>query len=370
MKKNLRFNRFESKRGRKYVKELPARRKTGEWPYSGFIKCKLVHHENYSTIIPDQIYLEAAGSLFWIQPIYFLASIVGFDEISGICRLYLDISHGASVSIEFQQDGVEAHLRDGSILYRCKLKSVRALFSYATGSARLVGTTPQIRLFHHTTEKSKRAIVSSSEFYASAWNIQGTKKLSNIRYLYLTSLEDIAGEADLQEIAMSSSGKIAFRVDQNLTPFPDEVLTVYRESTANRANTISCWVDADRLSPQHIYQHTPQVGSVYYEVVNPFIHRIGVDVDTTVPIIKGALEPQVPKLFEYVIVGDCTVRAGLRAPFDEEETEQVWKIARPPAGGDFISYWRENANTRLFDGISVERAKFQDDKGDLPAGAA
>ena len=159
---------------------------------------------------------------------------------------------------------------------------------------------------------------------------------------------------------MASSGKIAFRVDQNFTQVPDEILTVYRESTCNRAHTISSWVDADRLSPQHVYRHTPRGGQVYYEVVNPFIYRVGVEVGTTVRSVRGKLEPQAPKLFEYVIVGDCTERAGLRAPYDEEETEQIWKIARPKFEEDFISYWRDNANTKLFDGILVENAVFQD----------
>ena len=235
MKKNLRFNRLESKHGREYLKEFKADRPKGGQRYAGFIKCKLVHHQNYSTIIPDQIYLEGAGRLLWIQPLFFLPSILAFDDASGVCQIHVDISHGASIAIEFQRDWVQYRLRDGSLLYRCDLTSVPALFSYATGTARLTKTAPQLKLFHHTTRQARKAIQASAEFFSSSWNIQGTKRLVNISYLYLTALEDITHEGDLQEIAMASRGKISLRVDQNATVIPDEILTVYRESTSNRS---------------------------------------------------------------------------------------------------------------------------------------
>lgn len=359
MKKNLRFNRLESKHERHYMKEFKAGRPKGNQRYTGFIKCKLLHHRDYSTIIPDQIYLKGADELLWIQPLFFLPSILAFDAVSGIARIYIDVSHGTCVTVEFQSDWVQCRLRDGSLLYRCNLLSIPALFSYATGTARLTESGPQLRLFHHTTPQAKKAILASSEFFSSSWNMQGNKKLANISYLYLTALKDISHEADLQEIAMASDGKTPLRCDQNFTEVPDVILTVSRESTSNRSQSICSWVDADLLSPQHIYKHSPRDGQTYYGVVSPFISRVGVRPENNIHIKDATLIPLSPKLLEYVIVGDATTIEGLRAPYDEEDTTQILKIAKAHDDGDFISYWRDHANSRVFQSISIEPATWQ-----------
>lgn len=358
MKKNLRFNRLESKLERRYVTGFKAGRIKGDKYYCGFIKCKLVHHQQYSTIVPDQIYLDRAGQLLWIQPIFFLPSVLGFDKVSGVCRLVINISHGVCVTVEFQQDGVHSRLRDGSLLYRCKLTSIPALFSYATGLARLTDSRPQLKLFHHTTAINKKAILSSSELWSSPWNIQGNKKLANISYLYLTSLENVSHEADLQQIAMATNSRIGLRVDQNTTETPDVIITVTRKGICDTTHSIGLWVDADLISPQHVHRHTSPARQIYYGVVSPFISRVGVQPESTGTITCAMLIPKSPQLFEYVIVGDATTLEGLRSPYDEEDTTQIWKIARPGDGEDFISYWREHANSSLFQTLSVNPATF------------
>jgi hypothetical protein len=142
-----------------------------------------------------------------------------------------------------------------------------------------------VLLHHHTDPQAKKSIIEGSEYWSSNWNIHGTKKSKNIAYFYLTSLPQITSSADLEEIAMSSEGKLAFRLDQNNTECADLVLQVYRESTDNRTETLSHWVEASMLATQPIYKHWPSDGAVYYEVVCPSIHRVGVRVASRVKIV-------------------------------------------------------------------------------------
>jgi hypothetical protein len=354
MKKNLRFNRVETKSNRFYLNEFTASRELGCIRYKGYVKCKLVHHQTFSTIVPDQIYFESAGRLLWIQPLYFLPSTVFFDETSGFCRLNIDVSHGLRIVVQFKNNDVCYRLRDGSLVYRCELISTPMLASHATGLARLSPNGPRIKLFHHTTHSAKRSILKSSEFWSSTWNMQGVKRLENISFLYLTPLNDVAYESDLREIAMSSEGCLRLRLDDNYTNIPDVQLTVYRESATNRTQSIESWIDADLLSPQHVYWHKPSNEPAYYQVVCPFVHRIGVKSSTNVKIQNSGLTPVAPKFINFLVVGDATTIQGLNAPYDEESTPDVWRIDRMKDDEEFIAYWRDHGNTQIFDSIEIE----------------
>lgn len=357
MQKNLRFNRLERKGKHRYLDDLP-RRKPGTYKYQGFVKCKLVHHEHYSTIIPDQLLLHAGNRLFWIQPLYFRASMISFVEQSGECHLYVDISHGAKVRVRFAGEGVVTRFPDGAILYRCEMQAIPGLFAYATGEARLRNEELQLKLFHHTTGKAARSIEASGEFWTSAWNIQGTKKHADRAFLYLTPLDRIRNVADLQEIAMASSGEVSLRLDGNNSDKPDLLLKVPRESTENRTHALPCWVDSAALAPQHIYRHDHGEG-VYYQVAHPFIHRAGVTPGENIVYTASELVIAHPLRPDYVVAGDASTITGLRSPFDEEGPDNIWKIVRPAVDSDFIRYWRENADTRIFDGLAISPAAFQ-----------
>jgi hypothetical protein len=290
MNRDLSFNRRVVDGRREYVRHF-SRARLGDTVFQGFLKCKLVHHPSYSAIVPDQIFLNIAGKLTWIQPLFFLASQVAFDAETGAGILHVDVAHGARVQVRFSSDDVRAHLADGSLLYACTVHGVPYLPSLATGEARLVGSTPQIRLFHHTTAKSKQAIRRSGHFWTSNWNIQGTANLTNIAYLYLTPLDAISDEADLLQIAMASNEQLRFQVDQNQGTAPDLVLKVYRGSTRNRQHSLACWVPCDQLSPTPVYRHIPSAGAVYYEVVSPFICRIGLNRVATYPSTTACSRP-------------------------------------------------------------------------------
>lgn len=358
MKINYKFNRRERKGRHRYIKEFPSFRHTDGVKYHGYVKCKLAHHAAYSTIVPDQVYLTVGSETIWIQPLFFMASFILFSETEDRCRLSVDISTGARLAIDIQSDWLLSRLPDGSFIYRCEIDGPAGLFRYATGRAILKGNVPYIRLFHHTNLRAKKGILKSSQFWTSTWNIQGTKQLSNIAYLYLTPLDKIVCEEDLREIAMSSVEFIPLRIDQNTTNIPDELLRVYRENTSNRNHSITCWVRADSMAAQHIYRHTPTCEAVYYEVVCPFIQRIGSNIGTAIEIQNKTLIPTSPKQFDYVVVGDATSLEGLRAPYDEEDTTHIWKIDSASESREIIRHWITNPNSDLYNRLPIELASF------------
>lgn len=356
--KNLRFNRVEKKGRHEYFREFTSGRQPGGKCHAGYIKCKLVHNQLYSLVIPDQIYVDVGGALYWIQPLYFMGNIIAKRDDGIICRLHVDVSFGEPLSIEFKSDAVINRFDDGSLIYRCTINGPMPIHRYGTGPARIIDKTPFIKLFHHTSEHSKRSIIRSGEFWSSSWNLQGTKKSTNISYLYLTSLPRIECIDDLVEIAMSSNGKIALRVDQNFSSEPDLVMKVYRESTINRTAAIPLWVDASLLSTQPVYRHALPGEPVYYEVVAPFVHRLGVEPDTTIRINKGVLIPAAKKNLAYAVVGDATTISGLEAPYDEEHTSEILKIEMISEPVDICEFWISNANSDQFSWKAVERAVF------------
>lgn len=365
MKRNYKFNRFEQKGKHYYNKEFAPNRTIRRSPIrNGYLKCKLAHHATYSLVVPDQIYFEIGKYLYWIQPLYFTANYIRFFGDEGICRIVIDISHGEQLCISFSSSDFDKHLADGSHLYRCKIEGLSRPLDFATGIAYMGERGPYLQLFHHTNPGAKQSITTSAQFWSSQWNLQGNKKMSNIHFLYLTPLPKITCETDLQEIAMSSSGRLSLRVDQNQTSIADEILVVYRESTAGRTDTIQCFARADQLAPQHVYRHEGINGPDYYEVFSPFIHRIGVEPGSLIPINGNTLVPQRPKNLDYVVLGDATTIEGLRAPYDEEETREIWKIDRLAGDNEIIRYWSNNRNSDLYSSRAVEVAEFIHDETD------
>jgi hypothetical protein len=361
-KKNLRFNRIEKNGRHHYLREFRAARDIGNNKFNGFIKCKLVHHQYYSLIIPDQIYVDFSGEMRWIQPLYFLPNVISFFDETGICEQLIDISHGIELRIIFSNTDLKNRLADGSILYSCEISGPRDLYNYTTGSASILNNKPYLKLYHHTTSAAGESIKKSKEYWSSNWNIQGTKKSTNIAYLYLTSLPKINCVDDLEEIAMSSRGKLYFRVDQNLSPVADLILPVYRDSTANRTHTLESWVESSLLASQPCYRHMPFQGGAYYAIVSPFIYRIGVENGTTLDIKGNTIVPRSPKRSSYAIVGDATSVDGLTAPYDEENVMELFKIEDVADGGEFIEFWSRNRNSNQFDNKELEMIEFAEAK--------
>ena len=351
---DLRFNRVTKHGQRTYLTEYANGRVSGDESYTGTIKCKLVHNDGYSLVLPDQVYVDIGGEVLWFQPLYYTGCVISQHDDEGKCQISIDISHCIVLSVRFESDSKIQKLSDCSILYKCLIKAPKYLHRYATGRAMFSESGPQIKLFHHTNKKAKDGINASSEYWSSAWNIRGTKKLINIHYLYLTSLPAIQMDEDLVNIAMSSDGIIAFQTDLNSTGKPELVLTVYRESTKQRTHTLSHWVNATDLATQPAYRHFDPTGIGYHEVVCPYVHRIGVEPGTSVGLTGNLLQPHAKKDLGYAVVGDATKINGLAAPYDEEQTNDVFKIECMKDGQDIISYWFANPNSNRFDSIKIE----------------
>jgi len=356
-KDDLKFNRITKFGKRKYLTEFSNGHLVRQKSFTGFIKCKLVHNDTYSLVFPDQVYVDFGGDLRWFQPLYFDGcKVVKLDDPSE-CHISINISHGFFLKVKFSSEDVVHRLEDCSFVYKCELNGPIFLYKYATGLARMEQSGPAIKLFHHTNRGAKENIKKSCEFWSSAWNIQGTKKLVNIAYLYLTSLPAIECVEDLGIIAMSSVGRLEFRTDNNVTGTSDLTLKVYRESTSRRTEVLSYWISAAKLAAQSAYRHRNDFGSGYHEVVCPFVHRIGVDPHAVVAIDGDHLEPRYPKKFDYVIVGNATKIDGLAAPYDEEDTNDILKIECISSDADIISFWFDNANSDQFSVKSVEEAR-------------
>ncbi|WP_135622102.1 hypothetical protein [Solemya pervernicosa gill symbiont] len=355
---DFRFNRIRKAGKHIYLKEYENGRIVGEESYEGYIKCKLVHNDLYSLVLPDQIYVKLGGEIHWVQPLYFSGCLIAKLDEYGTCQLSIDASHCVVLNITFNNKDLVNRFDDGSLFYKCEIKAPKYLYQYTTGLAKFVDNKPYLKLHHHTSHGAKESILKGSEFWSSDWNIQGTKRLTNIGYLYLTSLPSITCVEDLSVIAMSSDGRLGFRTDQNDTGIPDLILDVYRESTTNRTETLSHWVDTTHLASQPSYRHQDPGGFGFHEIVCPFVHRLGVEHSTIVQISDDQLVPVSPKNFDYAVVGDATRASGLAAPYDEEETEEVFKIEHIVGDEDIISFWIANANTDQFSGKVIEKAEF------------
>ena len=146
---------------------------------------------------------------------------------------------------------------------------------------------------------------------------------------------------------MASGGRLAFRLDTSPDPWrPDLVLDVYRGSTRDRHATLRLWVPAEVISTPHIWQHAGR--SVEYEIVHPWIYRIGLQPGSHLDFRdrEATPDPAGLKRFDYAVIGDCTTLSGLEAPFDEENTEHTF-VVQDLGDVNLFDFWRHHSNTPL-----------------------
>ena len=60
------------------------------------------------------------------------------------------------------------------------------------------------------------------------------------------------------------------------------------------------------------------------------------------------------KIFNYVVLGHAGTLAGLAAPYDEENTDEVMFLEELSPGVDVFSFWQANANSDLVTGRHKE----------------
>lgn len=360
MKENKRYNRIESEFDHYYLNDYGSKG-LGEHTIYGFIKCKLVHAENLSVIIPDQVYFNWDGSLRWIQPFMFLpCRLFNFDD-DIICDLNFDISFGFTSRARFKSSDFIRSYDDGSQLYRCEFLVPENAGEHVIGSADIDAEyNIRLEIFHHTKPDIKKLILESSKLLGSKWNIQGSQELKKSEHVYFTPLHEIKMDRDLEKIAMSHEEEIKlirdnFNLPQILLPgweekYKNDILfmKVYREDKSNRNATLSYMVPAEYLAPHHVLKHSPAGQPVYYEISTPFIHRVQIEKGACLEFdgntIKGSTSV-IPH--KFIIIGDATRLDGLQAPYDEENTKHIFKIEFL-GNKSMLNFWFENGNTNLF----------------------
>ncbi|WP_200976555.1 hypothetical protein [Echinicola sp. 20G] len=359
MKENLRLDRKESTTEHHY-NQIRGEKPPESFKHEGFVKCKLIHSKGKSFIVPDLIYLMTDDINFeWIQFYSFLpCMLTKFSEEEIIGSFPVDISFGHTIRITITTEWHQHNLPDNSNLFKCRIEGPENIMDFTTGKGKLIDGSPYIELFHHTLTEYKNLIEESSFFKCSAWNYQGTKELSNFAYCYFTSLPEIIQSNDLKMIAMASDGKVHLIVDGS-----DEIveIEVYRESTKNRTATLKMLIDSTIIENNHLWDQETNNGQVYYEKSNAFVYRIGVEVGSTIQFVNKRIDRQeCMKLLKYLVIGDARTKEGIIASFDEEETEQIFKVELfPDNSTNILKFWFENGNTDLYTRKEIEELKIK-----------
>lgn len=185
--------------------------------YEGFIKLRLAHSEGRSYLIPDV--LIAVGGLRYFLPSYFSPPLLAFNAEPGKHWVDFNLDVGGPRATQLTRLFVRARsedrllsYEDGAQLYRCTFDGPRGLASFAKGQCRGQSTGDfLLKVYHHTTPTNAVSIKAGGELCSSAWNLAGTRRLTNVFYGYFTTLPSIRGEEDLQLIAMASNRKIQFQ---------------------------------------------------------------------------------------------------------------------------------------------------------------
>lgn len=332
----------------------------GSTDYEGFFKCKLVHEQGWSVVVPDLIYIMDKDTDFtWFQFYSFMPnqfSKLSDDEIFG--TVYVDIAFGHTLRLTISNKWHVTNLQDHSNLFKCRITGPPNLMDYSTGKGKFINGVPYIYLYHHTLPGTRELILKSSNYHGSLWNYQGTKKLENICYAYFTSLDTLTKPADLKMIAMANNGEMHLVVDVSLEVVP---ITVYRENTENRTATLKQLIDTSIILNNHIWMHTHDTnGTIYYEICSPFIYRVGLAPNSLLPFAGEQIyRVSNTKTTSYIILGDATTKIGLLAPFDEEHTAHIFKIEPfHNIDSNILRFWFENGNKDLYGGKKIEQQKF------------
>lgn len=328
----------------------------------GFLKCRLVHMEDKSFVLPDVLMASGKNQGFY-SPQFFHPNQIGWfggDGSADFCRIHVEVLGQVDLEIAFFRTGMVKRCDDGSFIYTCAFRSVGTSILPATqGEWRRNDDQFELALYHHTTNVGATGIDESGYLRSSPWNIQGTQELKNIAYGYFTCIPKIEHVMHLMEVAMAENGQALFLP----TNAPNDAqfaftLDVYKRTPRDIEVPLLFWVDVELISPSHLWLHVPHHSATYYEIVLPKVFRVGVEPGHTLPIDGTRIDMTSNdcRNFEYVIVGDGDTREGLLAPYHEEETLQIAKIDDAPTGLEIIGRWHEKQNTYTFGDRAVEIA--------------
>lgn len=332
----------------------PPERESSAWTgaeeahtYNGWIKVRLGHGDVGSVLVPDQIVVRHAGWRFY-QPSFFGPNVLGFNLEPDVheARFSVDVGnprgkHPTRLLVTFRSDGLIRTYDDGSHVYRCQVEGPRSIQRFASGRCTPVDDGAfNLSLFHHTTPDNYPKIRKSGELWSSPWNLAGVRKLENVSYGYLTSLERVKNAADLARIAMANDGKLRFQTTSARLAEEVVEITVYRDDTTGRTASLALDLPWELIAPPHLLLHQPLFGQAYYEVVAPEIFRIGMQPRCSLKIDGRKLLASTDerKQFNYIVLGKTSTAEGILAPYDEEGTAMIMHLQRFEDGQSLFDF--------------------------------
>jgi hypothetical protein len=319
--------------------------------YSGFVKCKFIYNDKDSLIFPELIVI-GEKEFNWIQFYSVCLNFLIKDKDIIHCMMLIDLSFRTNIKIHFQNNDLQKCYPDNSSLFKCEIYGPKDLADYYTGTGYFNDGIPFVKLYHHTKSEIKEIIENTHILKSSKWNFQGTKILNNTNFIYFTCIDKIIVPRDLEQIAMSSEGKILLSIDNFERPqllLPDFLekyrgkileIEVYRESTRNRDSSIEFWVNSTNIYSPNVWLHKSNDSYLYYEICNPFIYRVGVQPNEEINFRNNIISEINLPIQEEMIIGDCTTIKGLEAPYDEENTKEKFKIL-PHNNKNILELWFE-----------------------------
>jgi hypothetical protein len=356
MKLNTQFNRYEDINGHRYIEYLGDNEVQKQILFKGYIKCKLMHGNKISVIVPDLLIyqVDLKKSYKWIQPLAFRANQIYYFDENAQANIMIDISARSTVFIRFKRSDFVRVLNDYSEIYECSIFASTDISNYYTGEGYFDESfVPYIKSFHHTNNIAKKMILECGYLKNSKWNIGGTKELRNIGYIYFTPLEKLKYNADLVQVAMSNTGYILLSTNQGKI----RRINIYRRFVKDFESTLAFWLDTQSIAPSHLFKRRDSLGAVYYQVCSPFIQRVGMFPETKLVFLNDVIQDSSKKA-DYIIVGDCDYMDGVIAPYDEENTEYILKIEKLNGTINLFDFWEENANTDQYSNKDVEFQEF------------
>jgi hypothetical protein len=232
----------------------------------------------------------------------------------------------------------------GEYTVKCKIETFGTPFQSIFA---LEADYDNVYLYHHTNDKAAAAISKSMYMNSSAWNIQGTRKLEDKHYIYLTNIPKIENNLDLIDIAMCDVGsEIAILSDLG----KKRIIKVYRDNPINRPVALKIKVPNYIIAPNSLILHnnkayleTSTLGSYsWWEVFMPNIFRISVKPRTGLPLKKTE------DGFRIIVDDNLLLQEGFRSALGNDiiGLMSIWSekpihriMPRPSDRGELDSEW-------------------------------
>ncbi|SES88896.1 SEC-C motif-containing protein [Salinibacillus kushneri] len=138
-----------------------------------------------------------------------------------------------------------------------------------------------LRLLHHTSVSGYEGITNSQTIWTSPYDLQGsTRELKETRFSYFTDIPELKYESDLFAVAMRDKSQAAFRTDDESQL---SYVEIYKQPVHKREKRLTFYLDINLIAPVPAIYHN-QEGTQYIEFFHPHIFRVGVNLNTTLPI--------------------------------------------------------------------------------------